>query len=365
MRILYVVKNMRLANGVTSYAMNYYRKLIQEKNVKIDFLVVDDIGSPYYDEIKANGSRVFLMPPYTKNVLKTIGYVNNLFKKRHYDVVHSHVLNSGSVILQLAKHYGVPVRIIHAHATQSGDTKLKMIRNKFFIPISLANANAFFACSKLAGDYLYGNKPYTVINNAVDLQRYSFDTEARDRLREEYSAGDKLIVTTVGRFTKQKNPIFMVDIVNALRKKTSDFEFWWFGNGVMEDETKEYAKNTGADKYIKFFGANDKVNEFYSAADVFVLPSLFEGLPVVGIEAQVSGIPCLMSDEITREVKITDLCEFIPIKSASLWAANILKLGKADRNANIRSLKKENYDIDSQYSILKEKYESLCEEKSK
>ncbi len=364
MKILYVVKNMRLANGVTSYAMNYYRKLVG-KDIRIDFLVVNDIGSPYYDEIKANGSKIFLMPPYSKNIFATVKYINDLFKKEKYDIVHSHVLNSGSVILKLAKHYGVPVRILHAHATKSGDTKLKEIRNKFFIAISLANANSYFACSKLAGDYLYGKRKYTVINNAVDLKRYSFDQEARDRLRNEYSANDKLIVTTVGRFTKQKNPAFIVDIISALAEKTKNFEFWWFGNGILEEETKKYAEEKGVTKYINFFGANDKVNEFYSAADVFILPSLFEGLPVVGIEAQISGIPCLMSDEITREAEITDLCKYLPIDSASLWADKILEISTADRSANIRSIKKDNYDIDKQNSILRKKYEALYEEKSK
>lgn len=365
MRILYVVKNMRLANGVTSYAMNYYRKLVKTEDVKIDFLVVNDIGSPYYDEIRENGSKILLLPSYRKNIFATVAYLVKLFKNEKYDVVHSHVLNSGSIILKLAKHYGVPVRILHAHATKSGDTKLKEIRNKFFISISLANANAYFACSKLAGDYLFGNRKYTVINNAVDLEKYNFSQQCRDSIREEYSVQKSLIVTTVGRFTKQKNPFFIVDIICALKKKIKSFEFWWFGNGILEDEVKEYAKEKGATDCIKFFGASDRVNEFYSSADVFILPSLFEGLPVVGIEAQISGLPCVFSDEITKEVCISDLCEFIPIDSADFWAEKIIDISKKDRMLNVASVKKECYDIDMQYAILLKKYNSLYEELSK
>lgn len=365
MKILYVVKNMRLANGVTSYAMNYYRKLVNSNDIKIDFLVVNDIGSPYYDEIKANGGRIYLMPSYRKNIFATIKYLLNLFKKEKYDIVHSHVLNSGSIILKLAKYYGVPVRILHAHATKSGDTKLKEIRNKFFISISLANSNAYFACSKLAGDYLFTKRKYTVINNAVDLEKYKFNLQLRNQIRKEYSTDNKLIVLTVGRFTKQKNPFFIVDIISAIKKRMIDFEFWWFGNGVLEEEVRKYAKECGVDDCINFFGANDKVSEFYSAADVFILPSLFEGLPVVGIEAQISGIPCVFSNKITKEVQISNLCEFIPIDAPDFWADKIIEISKMNRIANLGSLKKESYDIERQHTILIEEYKSLCEVWSK
>lgn len=365
MRILYVVKNMRLANGVTSYAMNYYRKLVCTEDVKIDFLVVNDIGSPYYDEIRANESKIYLLPSYRKNIFATVLFLIKLFQNEKYDIVHSHVLNSGSIILKLAKHYEVPVRILHAHATKSGDTKLKELRNKFFISISLANANAYFACSKLAGDYLYGKRKYTVIYNAVDFNKYQFNQQCRDFIREEYSVQKCLIVTTVGRFTKQKNPFFIVDIVCSLKNKIKSFKFWWFGNGILEDEVKAYAKEKGADDCIVFFGANDKANEFYSSADVFILPSLFEGLPVVGIEAQISGLPCIFSDAITKEVQISSFCEFIPIDSADFWAKKIIEICNKDRMANIASVKKDNYDIEMQYSILLKKYTSLYEEMAK
>ncbi len=365
MKILYVVKNMRLANGVSSYAMNYYRELVIDKDIQIDFLIVSDVGSPYYDEIKTHGSHIYIMPSYSKHFFSSIKYISQVLKNGNYDIVHSHVLNSGSIILKLSKKYRIPVRIIHSHATKSGDLKLKELRNKLFIKISLANANSYFACSKLAGDYLFKNRKYTVINNAIDLDKFGFNMKYRTSIRDELGINNKLIIIAVGRFTRQKNPFFIVDIVKSLSQKNNNFELLWLGNGVLEDDVKEYAQKKCVSSFIRFLGANDRVNEFYSAADVFILPSLFEGLPVVGIEAQISGLPCIFSSEITREVKISEACEFISIDSPDLWSKKIIELGNTDREKNIDTIKKDSYNIKKQSEILKNIYNKLYEEKKK
>ena len=235
MRILFVVKNMRLSNGVASYAMNYYRKL-NGPDTQFDFLIISDVGSPYYSEIKKNGNKVFFMPSYKKEPFKIIPYLKHLFTDNKYDIVHCNVMNSGSLILRIAKTHKVPIRILHSHATQTGDKKWKEHRNKFFCTVSLKNANTYFSCSHLAGDYLFGKDNYYLIPNAIDVNRYSYDQKKRNLLRNEEHCGKKLIVTTVGRFTRQKNPMFIVDIVYELSKMGIEFAFWWFGNGELEHE---------------------------------------------------------------------------------------------------------------------------------
>lgn len=358
MKILFVVKNMRLSNGVASYAMNYYRKL-NGSDIQFDFLIISDVGSPYYSEIEESGNKVFFMPSYKKEPFKIIPYLNRLFTDNKYDVVHCNVMNSGSVILKIAKIHKVPVRILHSHATQTGDKKWKELRNKLFCAVSLKNANTYFSCSHLAGDYLFGKDNYYLIPNAIDVDKYSYDQQKRNFLREEEYCEKKLIVTTVGRFTRQKNPIFIVDIVDELSKMGIEFTFWWFGNGELEQEVHKYAHEKGVDKYIKFWGANPKVMDYYSAADIFILPSLYEGLPVVGIEAQVAALPVLLADTITTETKISDSVRFLPIASAKLWAKYIAELRDCNRETIAKNLNLSEYKIENQAKKLKNLYSDL------
>lgn len=361
MKILLVVKNMRLSNGVASYAMNYYREL-NGLNMQFDFLVISDVGSPYYSEIEKNGNKVFIMPSYKKKPYKIIPYLNHLFKDGDYDIVHCNVMNSGSLILRIAKNYKVPVRILHSHATQTGDRMWKELRNKLFCAVSLKNANTYFSCSHLAGDYLFGKDNYYLIPNAIDINKYSYNQQKRKILRNEEKCNDKMVVTTVGRFTRQKNPMFIVDIVYELSKMGCEFVFWWFGNGELESEVHRYAREKGIDEFIKFWGANPNVKDYYSAADVFILPSLYEGLPVVGIEAQVAALPTLLSDRITTETQISDFVKFLPIADAKLWANKIVELRECDRETIARSLEMKEYKIESQAEKLKNLYSRLLEQ---
>lgn len=358
MKLLYVVKNMRLSNGVASYAMNYYRSL-KEQMERFDFLVISDVGSPYYQEIEEDGNHIYLMPSYKKSPHKIIYFLKKLFKENQYDIIHCHVLNSGSLVLHEAKKQGIPVRILHSHATKTGDKKWKEYRNRLFTAVSLKNANYYFACSHLAGDYLFGTKDYTVINNAIDLSKYSFSPQKREELRSKGECGNKLIVGTVGRMTRQKNPFFTLQIVKSMKDKKKDFEFWWFGDGELENEIKEKAKELGVIDRIRFFGACKEVYAYYSALDVFVLPSVFEGLPVVGIEAQVCGLPSLFADTITAEVGISRNARFIGLDSLENWIREIETAALADRQENIASLNIDSYKIETQSSVLLQKYISL------
>lgn len=358
MKVLYVVKNMRLSNGVASYAMNYYRKLKNHID-QFDFLIISDVGSPYYDEILSNGNHVFFLPSYKKELHKIRPFLSKLFDENKYDILHCHVVNSGSLILMEAQEHRIPVRILHSHATKTGDKKRKEIRNILFSKLSQKYANQYFSCSRLAGDYLFGNKPYTVINNAVDIEKYGFKEETRTKIRTTMKCKNKIIVGTVGRMTIQKNPYFIINIIKALQNKISNFEFWWFGDGGLEEKIKLYAAQLGVLEKIVFFGACKNVHEFYSAMDVFILPSKYEGLPLVGIEAQVSGLQSIFSDKITTEVVIGEGAVFLPIEKSDKWAQDIIKYSTFDRVRNINSLKIESYQIEKQSQVLLEKYQAI------
>lgn len=272
-------------------------------------------------------------------------------------------MNSGSLVLMMAKKYGVSVRILHSHSARTGDRKWKEIRNKLFCGLSLKFANTYFSCSHLAGDYLFGKDNYYIIPNAINIDRFSFDNKKRLSCRKEENCEEKFIITTVGRFARPKNTMFIVDIIYEMSKFDKDFVFWWFGNGELEQVVKAYAKEKDVEKFIKFWGANPNVNVYYSAADVFILPSLYEGLPVVGIEAQVASLPALFSDRITREVKISDSVEFLPITDAGLWAKSILKYRGFDREKNANGLDLTEYKIEEQAKRLKQLYIKLLKGK--
>lgn len=360
MRILFVVKNMRLSNGVSSFVMNYYRQICG-KEFQFDFLVISDVGSPYYEEIKQNGSKLFLMPSYKKEPLKIIPYVYNVLRENQYDIVHCNVFNSGSLILFIARCVGVPLRILHSHATQTGDSKLKQIRNKMFCSISLFFANTYFSCSHLAGDYIYGKDNYYLIPNAVDINKYSFSMDMREKLRSS-DLEKKYVLMTVGRFTKQKNPFFIVDVISDLKCNGCNFIFWWFGNGEMEDAVKNYAKEKSVFDDIVFWGASDKVSEYYSAADAFLLPSIYEGLPVVGVEAQVSGLPVFFSSKITKEAKISDNVYFLPIESSAEWSRTIIEIMEKYDVGRRELVSFDEYRIENQSIKLRNLYIKLLKE---
>lgn len=360
MKILYVVKNMRISNGVSSYVMNYYRELIKKENVKIDFLIVSDVGSPYYEEIKNNGSNIYIMPSF-KHFFKMIKFLKNIFKNNNYDILHSNVFNSNFPIAYMAKKYNVPVRILHSHATSNGDNWFKIIRNKPFQFLSIYYSNYLFACSNLAGKNIYKKKEYYVVNNAIDLKKFEFDKEIRNNIRKKENIDDsRFILSTVGRITEQKNPVFILNIIKKISDFNSDFVFWWFGNGNLDNEIKNKAVEMGIDNNIKFFGAVNDVYNYYNAMDLFILPSLYEGLPVVGIEAQANGVPVIFADTITKEVKMNETVEFISILSIEEWVTSIKKKLNEDFSHNCNSKKlNENYDIKKLSNKLLLKYEEL------
>lgn len=363
MRVLFVVKNMRLSNGVSSYAMNYYRNMVCD-NFHYDFLIINDVGSPYYEEIKKTGGRIFLSPSYKKKPQDLVLYLNDLFRENNFDIVHCNVINSGSIVLMMAKKYGVKVRILHSHASQTGDKTWKKIRNKLFYTVTLKYATTYFACSKLAGDCLFGKHEYYVIPNAIDIDKYMFSEEKRNEIRKKLGVENCKVLMTVGRLTHQKNPYFIVDIITEYAKTHDDFVFWWFGNGELEDKIKDYAKNNDVLDKILFWGAYTNVNECYSAADIFILPSIYEGLPLVGIEAQMSALPIIFSDNITKEAAISDFVRYLSLENPIQWCLLIDDIMKIDRNVCKQTIKYHEWDIKKRALELYKVYHNLIDQES-
>lgn len=360
--ILTVLPSLNLCDGVVSYAINYYRAL-DHHQYRMDFLVTQFNDSPYLDEIRGNGDHVFsLTGVRPENMLKFSENVDTFFSAHHdYDIVHCHTSNSGAVFLRYAKKYGIQTRILHSHATKSSEKKWKEIRNALIIPLTIHYATHYFACSKLAGDYLFGKRSYDLIHNAINVDRFAYREKVRQELKFQLCPEAKLVVGTVGRICSQKNPFFLVDILVQLEQNDPDFIFLWFGDGPLALKVKEYALQRQISHKIIFMGTRADVCKYYSLLDVFILPSLYEGLPVVGVEAQAAGLPVLVSDTVTKELDVTGFCRFLPLHHAELWADKIRQVA-GTRNVNAaNSFMKNGYGIQGEVKKLERIYQKISE----
>lgn len=321
-KVLVVLSNLRVSNGVASYIMNYFRKLDHDV-IQMDFALYQDIKTPYYAEIKKYGDRIYILPS-VKSLWKHIAYCDRILKDNNYDIVHDNTLLLSYFMMRCAKRRSVPVRILHSHNSCLGETKYKELRNKAFLPFLLETANLYFSCSDLAAQTLFGKRPYIFVPNVIPRKKFYFKEIIRRKIRDELQCHNKFVIGTVGRLAAQKNPFRAIDIIIEVHKHYPDIQYWWIGSGPLMQEVKFYIEKKQATSYIQLFGSRNDVVDLYQAMDLFFLPSLFEGLPVTGIEAQAMGLPCLVSDTITKEFVYTDLVSFFSIKQPLARTASII-----------------------------------------
>lgn len=324
-RILHAVPSLGLANGVAGVLMNWYREIDRSK-VQFDFLVCYERDKTHAREIKELGGRVYTMPSPRRHPIRFISSARKVFKEGGYSVFHSHVTQYNFFFFPLARIYGVKKIILHSHNPKYSDSKIK----GFFAGLMLAcvknMADIKAACSEKAGDFLFGKgSKYEVVNNAVDCKKFAFNPKKRAEIRAKLGLGESdLLLGHIGRFCEQKNQLFLLDIFADLLKRNPNCKLIIAGMGPLEQATKEKAKTLGVDKNTLFMGVYDKPEELYQAMDIFVLPSLYEGLPVVAVEAQAAGLPCLLSDTITKQAALLNT-EFLPLEDSASWADNIVK----------------------------------------
>lgn len=365
-RILYIVPSLRLCNGIASYAMNYFRN-IDPKRFQIDFITGIDERSIYYDEIENAGSKIYYIPKMSaKNINKTRKKIKNFFKEnsKNYDIIHCHVLNMGAFYLYYAKKYGIKVRILHSHEIKTSDLKLHELRNKILLPVAIKNANYFCACSYKAGNKILVNKEFKIINNAINGERFKYNDLYRKEIRKKYNISDNTIVIgNVGRLCKQKNQRFLMDIYSEIKLQNDNTKLMIVGNGPLENKLKEYAKIKKIDENVIFVETTYEIEKMYQAFDVFVLPSISEGLGIVLIEAQVSGLPCVVSDTIPKEAQISSQYKKISLQdSISKWGKVILNSVKKERETNLIGLETNNFNVKEEANKLGEYYLKIFKE---
>ena len=362
-RILQVI-GIAAGGGVEAVILNYYEHIDRSK-VQFDFIVHKDSKIDITARVEALGGRVYKVTPYYKNPLAFTREINQVIRKNHYRIVHSNMNTLSAFPLFAAWLAGVPVRILHNHSTSSpGETK-RNIMKYILRPFARVFANRYLACSQLAAVWMYGKDladsgKVTVINNAIDLSKYAFHPEKRKILRKALGLGDEFVVGHVGRFMFQKNHVFLLDAFAAALKKKPHMALLLVSDGPLRPKMEEKVQQLGIGAQVKFLGLRSDVQDLYNAMDLFVLPSHYEGLPVVGVEAQANGLSCLFSTAVTHETKLTKNAVFFDLsQGAERWAEKIVS-STGERNPEVeQEMREAGFDINASALKLKHMYEQM------
>lgn len=332
-RVLHVVTNMSYG-GLENLLMNYYRS-IDRSRIQFDFLTHVDIHQDFEEEIAALGGRLYRLPrlnPFSYGYLRRL---DSFFREHpEYRVVHCHLNCMSSVVLKAAMDNGVPARIAHSHgSSHRWDLKYPIrLWCRGRIP---RYASALFACGKAAGDWMFQGKTYTVIPNAIDAAAFRINEAVAARMRRELGVEGKFVVGHVGQFRTEKNHLFLIDVFAALLNLVPESRLILVGKGTQMEPCRQKADQLGIGEKILFLGARADIPELMQAMDVFLLPSTTEGLPVTMVEAQSAGLPCVISDGVPIECKLTEEVIQLPLaESAQRWAEVLkgyLEYEKADR----------------------------------
>jgi len=318
-RILNVVPNMRAA-GIESFIMNVYRNIDRNK-IQFDFLVHNKHKEFFDDEIEKLGGKIYrLSLKDDKNIIKYIKDLNSFFKEhKEYEIVHGHMQSMMPLYLMIAKKNNVPIRIAHSHKGDY-DRTLKGILLHVFSRFSKLYSTCNIACSRVAGNYLFGKEHFDIIYNGIDIEKFKFNEKIRKEKKEELNINkNSPVLLHVGRFEAEKNHIFLIDMFEKYYKKHPNSVLLLAGEGKLENRVKEKVREKKIENSVKFLGVRKDINEIMQSADFFLLPSLYEGLPVTGIEAQYSGLKCIFSSRVTDEVKILENSVFIDIDCVDKW----------------------------------------------
>ena len=354
LRVLQVGMTRNLG-GIETYLIEQFRHLDKSK-IDYDFVnITGEYSICYEDEILASGSKIFKVVSRHKNPLLHYWQWFNILlqNKGVYDVI---VLNTNSLEyvfpLVLGKIFGIPVRVIHSH--NSGFENKQGLARRLLVGMNkklLAwSANLRFACSQFAGQWMFKDNPYHVIYNAIDIHKYDADLIVREETRNALGLHTELTLLHVGRFSYQKNHSFLLDIFKEVHAIQPDSVLLLVGDTTEESEflteVKRKIKAYGLENVVRLLGRRDDVNKIMQAADVLVMPSFFEGLTVVGIEAQASDLPLLLSDTVTKELGLLPSTQFISLEAGpTAWAKAIVNSKRHNRQSRYEELKAAGYDI--------------------
>lgn len=317
-RVLLILTGGLLDDGVTSWAKQIFSAM-NHSSLVLEIIAWEDTKPEIIKEFSNLGFIVKIIPSRRNHFGTYIKELNRILKNNHYNIVH--VCGSSAIMsfeLMLSRCAGVEMRISHSHNT----TCSHKLADKILRPLLYASATDYLACGIEAGKWLFDKKNFTIIPNGKNLSEYSFSPQKRRTYRNSLGlSAENIAIGHIGRFNEQKNHRFLVGVFSELKKKCDRYKFFFIGSGELQNETKKLINDAGLDDVVFFLGSRSDVPSLINAMDCMVLPSLYEGFPNVVVEWQINGLPCVISDSITKECALTPLVSFLSLsESASEWA---------------------------------------------
>lgn len=351
-RVLQIVTTMN-RGGLETMLMNYYRNIDRSK-IQFDFLEHRSEESDYDQEIMSLGGKIYrisTLNPFSSTYRKEL----KQFFKNHpeYKIVHCHLDCMSSIPLSYAKKAGIEVRIAHSHSS-SQDKNIKFLLKSFYKRRISNVATHLFACGDKAGKWMFGNSNFSVINNAINTKDFVFNQDMSEKVREKLGLQNKFVIGHVGRFNEPKNHTFIIDIFKELVSINDNARLLLVGEGSLKNEIEKKANEVGLSKYVIFYGKCNCVNEIMQAFDIFLFPSLYEGLPVTMVEAQASGLKCFISNKVPEECIMSDNVEILNLDDSSKkWANSINKYRDGYIRKNMmKSIRNSGFDIEKNVKEL-------------
>lgn len=352
--------------GAETMVMNYYRNIDKAK-VQFDFLVHRPEKGSYEEEIQAMGGRIYrMLPIYPQNFAKYKRMLKEFFNEhKEYAIIHSHMSELGYFAFKEAERQGMPFRICHAHSKPNGFDKKLIVRN-YFKKRMMGHITHQFTCGMEAGEWLYGKKhkkEFIVMNNAIEATAFNYDESTEKRVRQQLGIEGKQVIGHVGRFTREKNHHFIIDVFHEIHKDNAESVLLLAGKGVLEESIKQKVFDLGLSHAVKFLGVREDINEIMQSFDLFLFPSLYEGMPLAVVEAQAAGLRVFISDKVSKECILTESVNVLPLSySAKEWANELQKqsLNGLQKKKKIEEIKAVNYDIKENAEWLQRFYRTLA-----
>ena len=354
-RVAIISKDLAL-NGISSVIINYAENMDLNK-FELTIFAGKTIDNSNKIKLNKKGIKIVELPN-KKNKIKYYKCLYKKIKKDYYDILHVHGNSTAmSIELFIGMLKNIKIRIAHCHSSKTDKSCIE----KMITPIFNKLYTNAFACGKLAGESLFGNKKFFIMRNGMDTKKYKYDKAVRDKLRKELGVSNKVVLGHIGRFNYTKNHNFILDIFEEISKEKDNYCLLLIGNGPDYEKIKERIDNSKYKDRIILYGETNEPEKMYQAMDCFVFPSVYEGLPLTLVEAQISGLKCVISDVITSEVIIENVVK-LPIDDKKTWKEEILNT-KLNNNREIFYAKNyiaiEKYDISACVIELEKKYEML------
>lgn len=343
-RVLHIVTHMN-RGGLETMIMNYYRHIDRTK-IQFDFLTHRTGKKDYDEEIEALGGHIYHLPALNPFSMQYRHQLKQFFLEHpEYQIVHSHLDCMSAIPLKYAKKAGVKHRIAHAHST-SQDKNMKFWLKRIYMQFIPKYATDLFACGHEAGKWMFGEHDFYILNNAIEAQQYGFDLAKSKQGKDKLGLKDYFVIGHVGRFSEPKNHIFLIDLFHEYVKQDESAKLLLIGDGTLKKSIEQKVQKLNLNEKVLFLGVRDDIPALMQVMDVFLFPSIYEGLPVTLIEAQASGLPCVISDVISDEVIVTDLIQKVSLHDdLNAWVEAINKTKAVTRKNTYEAISQSGFDV--------------------